>query len=235
MAEITIRTLAESEKKAFQEALQLKEYTDEEKKFISDAISSWDYVLAFMEGAKALPSPDDDVTSREGKRWCYLRGSILNIVMAENLVLGQWGNLHLGCATPIIEEPKAKSGSVVKPVPKPVPKKKAEDSGVRSVAEMLVSGVKGFGSFRKKKKEPDDEEPKKGPDKKEPEKGPDKKEPEKGPDKKEPEKGPDKKKPEKGPDKKEPEKGPEKKEDQKSVVEGKRAPLCVQHMASNRS
>ena len=149
MADITIRNLAESEKQAFEEALKKDDFFSvEEKKFIKDAISSWDYVLAFMEGAKALPSPDDDVTSREGKRWGYLRGSILNIVLAENLVLGEWSNLALGATV----AETAKPAKAKKVVAKKATKAETEsDASTMSIAERLMTGLKGLGAGLHKK------------------------------------------------------------------------------------
>ena len=147
MAEnITIRALAESEKAAFTEALKDDAFAPEEKKFISDAISSWDYILAFMEGTKSLPTPDTDVSTREGKRWDYLRGSVLNIVMAENLVLGQWKNLMMSAASNPDET------ATKKEAPKKADAKKAtgkaaaqtKDEEPCSVAQRLKEGIKGL-------------------------------------------------------------------------------------------
>ena len=148
MADITIRNLAESEKQAFEEALKTDKFSVEEKKFIKDAISSWDYVISFMEAERQLPTPDDDVSSREGKRWGYIRGSILNIVLAENLVLGEWSNLALGATV----AETAKPAKAKKVVAKKATKAETEsDASTMSIAERLVTGLKGLGAGWHKK------------------------------------------------------------------------------------
>jgi hypothetical protein len=141
MADITIRNLAESEKQAFEEALKKDEFSVEEKKFIKDAISSWDYVISFMSAERQLPTPDDDVSSREGKRWGYIRGSILNIVLAENLVLGEWSNLALGATV----AETAKPAKAKKVVAKKASKAETEsDDSNMSIAERFLAGVRGL-------------------------------------------------------------------------------------------
>lgn len=98
----TIKKLLEREKRDFKLAIngeyevngKSRYFSDMQKKFIKDAISSIDYVLSVLEGKIKLPNENADLNSSEGKVYGYLCGSIVNITMAESFLYEKWGNIE---------------------------------------------------------------------------------------------------------------------------------------------
>lgn len=97
----TIKERYEQEKHDFEEVLAGRFFTEDKKslltkneaKFIKDAIPSIDYMLMIMKGDVILPKESENEKSSWGKVLSYLKGSIVNIVMAEHILYGKWSNI----------------------------------------------------------------------------------------------------------------------------------------------
>ena len=75
----------------------------QERVFVKDARDSIGYILQVLDHEVLLPSSDEDVNTDWGAVYGYFRGSILNVVMAEYLVYGQWSNIE-GIFSPSVDE-----------------------------------------------------------------------------------------------------------------------------------
>jgi len=97
-----IREMLENEYQDFTAALEGKfkvgscrlELNRSEKVFVMDARDSIAYILSVLDGEVVLPSSEEDCETNWGQVFGYFKGSVLNLVMAEYLVYGQWTNIE---------------------------------------------------------------------------------------------------------------------------------------------
>lgn len=70
----------------FKDALETEFYSESERKLISDAIDSLEYVKGFFAGTSKLPSLEEDASTTWGMTFDWLRRSYKNIEDAEQLI-----------------------------------------------------------------------------------------------------------------------------------------------------
>lgn len=138
----------------------------QERVFVKDARDSIGYILQVLDHEVLLPSSEEDVNSDWGQVYGYFRGSVLNLVMAEYLVYGQWSNIE-GIFSPSVDDEDEKAVTKARVSESDEDDDDDEDCSMdgRSLAERFADKVRSIqqsnASRKTRKSEKEEAKPKK--------------------------------------------------------------------------